>query len=79
MLLNNSSALLTNGNRLKLLKNGYETFEAIFKAIENARHHIHMEYYIYDNDKIGTRLKNLLIKKSKAGVEVRIIVDDVGS
>ena len=79
LLLNNSSALLTTGNKLRLLKNGTETFEAIFKAIENARHHIHLEYYIFDDDKIGNKVKQLLIKKSKEGVEVRIIVDDVGS
>ncbi len=79
LLLNNSNALLTTGNKLKLLENGTATFEAIFKVLEKARHHIHMEYYIYDDDKIGNRLKDLLIKKSKESVEIRIIVDDVGS
>ena len=79
LLLNNSSALLTSGNKLRLLKNGTETFDVIFKAVENARHHIHMEYYIYDDDKIGNKFKELLIKKRKEGVEIRIIVDDVGS
>ncbi len=79
LLLNNSNALLTTGNKLKLLNNGEATFEAIFKAIENAKHHVHLEYYIYDDDKIGNRLKKLLIEKSKEGVEIRIILDDVGS
>lgn len=79
LLLNNSDALLTTGNKLKLLKNGSNTFDAIINAIENAKHHIHLEYYIFDNDKIGNRIKELLIKKSQQGVEVRIIVDDVGS
>lgn len=79
LLLNNSNALLTTGNKLKLLKNGTETFDAIFKVIEKAGHHIHMEYYIFDDDKIGNKLKELLIKKRKEGVEIRIIVDDVGS
>ncbi|MCF6332072.1 MAG: cardiolipin synthase [Draconibacterium sp.] len=79
LLLNNSNALLTTGNQLKILNNGEETFQAIFKAIQNAKHHIHLEYYIFSNDKIGTRLKSLLIEKCKEGVEVRIIIDDVGS
>lgn len=79
LLLNNSSSLLTTGNKLKILINGTETFEAIFKAIKDAKHHIHLEYYIFSDDKIGNRLKDLLIEKSKAGVEVRIIFDDVGS
>ncbi len=79
LLLKNSSALLTTGNKLKILNNAAETFEAIFSAIERAEHHIHLEYYIIENDKIGNRLKELLIRKSIEGVEVRIIIDDVGS
>ena len=79
LLLNNSNALLTTGNQLKILNNGDETFRAIFQAIKNAKHHIHLEYYILSDDKIGNQLKNLLIEKSRKGIEVRIIIDDVGS
>lgn len=79
LLLNNSNALLTTGNKLEILKDAEETFDAIFEAIQSARHHIHLEYYIFCDDKIGNRLKNLLIEKSLQGVEVRVIVDDVGS
>jgi cardiolipin synthase len=79
LLLNNSDSLLTTGNQLKILNNGNETFEAIFKAIKSAQHHIHLEYYILENDKIGGRILDLLKEKSRQGVEVRIIVDDVGS
>ena len=79
LLLNNSSALLTTGNVLEILNNGEKTFETIFEAIKNAKHHVHLEYYIFSNDKIGNRLKDLLIEKCKQGIEVRIIVDDVGS
>nr|WP_321358351.1 cardiolipin synthase [uncultured Draconibacterium sp.] len=79
LLLNNSDSLLTTGNTLHLLKDGQHTFDKIIEAIEKARHHIHMEYYIFANDKIGNKLKDLLIKKRQEGVEVRIIVDDVGS
>jgi cardiolipin synthase len=79
LLLNNSSALLTTGNKLKILNGGKQTFDAIFEAIQNARHHIHLEYYILSDDKIGNRFKDLLIAKSRQGVEVRIIIDDVGS
>ena len=79
LLLKNSSALLTTGNQLKILNNAAETFDAIFAAIETAEHHIHLEYYILEDDEIGNRLKDLLIEKSQEGVEVRIIIDDVGS
>ena len=79
LLLNNSNALLTTGNRLEILNNAIETFPALFDAIEKAKHHIHLEYYIIDNDKTGNQLKTLLIKKSRQGIQVRVIIDDVGS
>ena len=79
LLLNNSNSLLTTGNRLKILNGGKETFQAIFEAVKKARHHIHLEYYIFSDDKIGKQLKSLLIAKSREGVEVRVIIDDVGS
>ena len=79
LLLNNSDSLLTTGNRISIYNTGVETFDAIFEAMEKARHHIHLEYYIFSNDKIGNRVKDLLIKKSKEGIEVRVIIDDVGS
>ncbi len=79
LLLKNSNALLTNASRIKILNNADETFEAIFSAIENATHHIHMEYYIFEDDKIGNQFKELLIKKAREGIIIRIIVDDVGS
>lgn len=79
LLLNNSESLLTTGNELEIYNTGKTNFDAIFNSIKKAKHHIHLEYYIFSDDKIGNRLKQLLIEKSNAGVEVRIIVDDVGS
>ncbi len=79
LLLKNSNALLTTGNSVEILNNGEETFREIFASIQNARSHIHLEYYIIADDATGKRLKQLLIQKSREGVEVRVIVDDVGS
>ena len=79
LLLNNSKALLTRYNKVDVLRNGEETFPAIFTAIAKARKFIHLEYYIIEKGELTTRLKDLLIEKAKAGVEVRFIYDDVGS
>lgn len=79
LLLNNSHSVLTTGNHLRILNNGKKTMNAVFEALVNAKHHIHLEYYIIENDNIGNQLKEILIRKRKEGVEVRIIVDDVGS
>jgi len=79
LLMNDSLSPLTSGNAVKLLINGEGKFPEVIGALENARHHIHLEYYIYDDDAIGNTIKDLLIRKAKEGVEVRLIYDDFGS
>ncbi|MDD4192286.1 MAG: cardiolipin synthase [Mangrovibacterium sp.] len=79
LLLANSNAILSDDNEIRVLKNGEQAFPAMFKAMEKARHHIHLEFYIVEDDIIGNQLRELLIRKSRAGVEVRFIYDDVGS
>lgn len=70
---------LTANNEVKLLINGEEKFPALLKALENATAHIHIEYYIYENDITGNQVADVLIKKAKQGVEVRFLYDDFGS
>ncbi len=79
LLLNNSSAVVTIGNRLKLYHNGDAKFTALIRELRKARHFIHMEYYIFEEDKIGNEIKSILKEKAAEGVAVRLIVDDVGS
>jgi cardiolipin synthase A/B len=79
LLLRNSKALLTKNNRVEILNNGSQTFNAIFAAIRKARKHIHLEFYIIEDDKIGNEIRELLISKAREGVKVRMIFDDVGS
>ncbi len=64
---------------LNLLVDGEQTYNAIFSAIRAATHHVHLEYYIYEPDKIGTALRDLLIEKARAGVKVRLLVDALGA
>ncbi|MBC8047406.1 MAG: cardiolipin synthase [Fimbriimonadaceae bacterium] len=79
MLIKDIHSPLTRNNKVKLLLNGEEKFPELLKAIENAKHHIHIEYYIYECDDIGTAIIELLIRKAKEGVQVRFIYDDFGS
>ncbi|MFD0871916.1 MULTISPECIES: cardiolipin synthase [Paenibacillus] len=65
--------------RTEILTNGEATFSAILRELNKAVHHIHMEYYIYRDDEIGTQIQQILIEKAKAGVEVRFLYDAVGS
>ncbi len=79
LLLNNSQTPLTLHNRVTVLNNGKATFAAIIEALKGARETINMEYYIFENDRIGGRIAKILRDKARAGVEVRFIYDDVGS
>lgn len=79
MLLNNSKALITQYNQVRILNNGRQTFGSIIYELENARDHIHFEFYIIEDDQIGNRIKDILIRKARAGVAVKLIYDDVGS
>ncbi|PEI47971.1 cardiolipin synthase [Bacillus pseudomycoides] len=63
----------------KLLTNGEQTFPEILQAIEHAKHHIHIQYYIYRADEIGTQIRDALIKKANSGVIVRFLYDGLGS
>lgn len=64
---------------LDILIDGDATYTAIEARMQAARHHIHLEYYIFEPDEIGTRWRDLLIDKAKAGIKVRLLVDAVGS
>lgn len=79
LLLKNSKTRLSVRNKLKILNNGPETFNEIFRAIKSAKRHIHIEYYIIEEGEVADQLKNLLIQKLGEGVEVRFIYDSVGS
>lgn len=74
-----NQSLISTGNAITLLNDGEEKFPALFTALENARSHIHLEYYIFTADDVGNRIADILIKKHGEGVEIRVIVDDVGS
>ncbi len=58
---------------------GAPLYAALLEAIEEAEDHVHLEYYIFNPDRIGTRLRDALVLKARAGVEVRLLVDGLGS
>jgi cardiolipin synthase len=79
LLLNDGMSYLSGSNKVEVLHNGEQKFASVLKALREAKHHIHIEYYIYEDDEIGNKIKDLLIEKALAGVEVRLIYDDFGS
>jgi cardiolipin synthase len=79
MLLKDLHSPLTRNNKVDLLVNGEEKFPELLKSLKAAKHHIHIEYYIFEQDEIGTAIIEILIAKAKEGVQVKFIYDDFGS
>jgi cardiolipin synthase len=79
LLYNNEKSKLTINNDVKLIKNGDDKFKLLFKDLREAKHHIHLEYFVIKDDIIGTELLNLLCEKANEGLKIRIVIDDVGS
>ena len=74
-----SLSLLTENNSVQLIQSGKEKFSLLFEDLKKAKETIHMAYFIWRNDALTQELKSILIEKAKAGVEVRILIDAVGS
>jgi cardiolipin synthase len=74
-----TGAPMSKGNRVTILKNGIEIFPAMLLAIRNARKTINLEFYIYWDGEIGRKFAEALAERARAGVEVKVILDAVGS
>ena len=74
-----ASMPLTAGNRVGALIDGPQTYAAIETDLKAARHHIHLETFIFGADEVGRRFGALLAQKRKEGVEVRVLYDSIGS
>lgn len=79
LLLNNASAPVTENNQIEVFQNGKDAFESMIQSLQNAVHHIHLEFYIFKNDNIGHKIQHILMEKAKAGVRVRVMIDGMGS
>lgn len=66
-------------NDLRLLHNGNNAFTALIAALQHATRSIHLEYYIIRDDRVGRTIAAILARKARAGLEVRVIYDAVGS
>jgi cardiolipin synthase len=64
---------------VEIFHDALKTYDALEEAIAAAKHHVHVCSYIFDHRRSGLRFREALIAKAKAGVIVRLLVDDVGS
>lgn len=69
----------TTGNRIEIVSDTNKTLGLIEQAVLQATDHLHLEYYIWQPDKTGTALRDMLIQKAREGVKVRFLYDNIGS
>lgn len=79
LLRTNSDSILTRHNSVRLFFSGREKFEALLADIRQARHYIHMEYFIWRRDELTDRIVKRLKEKALSGVKVRILYDEIGN
>ncbi|WP_350344110.1 cardiolipin synthase [Proteinivorax tanatarense] len=79
LFVNSSHSPLTTDNNAQVLQNGSTAFDEMLKSIHKAKSHVHLEFFIIKDSKIGRDFQQALIKKAKEGVKVRVIYDAVGS
>lgn len=70
---------LYGGTSVQFFSSGIEKYDDLIREIEKAEKHIHIQYYIFMDDNIGCKIRDLLERKAAEGIEVRLLYDDVGS
>lgn len=68
-----------NDNNVSMYSDGKIFFNELLESLKKAKKSINIEFYIFKNDDIGTKILNVLEEKAKEGVEVRLLYDSVGS
>ncbi|MDY6121916.1 MAG: cardiolipin synthase [Porphyromonas sp.] len=78
LLLNNSDSPVLSAQNIQVYTDGRSKLAQLYKDLEAATKHIHIQYYIIADDEYGLQLQQLLIRKAREGVRVRVIYDHVG-
>ncbi|MDY6270472.1 MAG: cardiolipin synthase [Prevotella sp.] len=78
LFVNQDWALPFKDNEAEIYTSGYEFFPALLAEIGRAKHHIHIDTFIIEDDALGRLIADALIDKAHEGVQVRLIYDDVG-
>lgn len=79
MLSNSSGTPVYDGNDVEIITSGQRKLEALLEDLENAKNHIHMEYFHFRNDDGSKRVKQMLMKKARDGVKVRFIHENIAN
>lgn len=76
--LNEEESVITDNNDVRIYTDGREKFNALITEMEHAVNYIHIEYYIIRNDELWAEIEEVLVRKVKQGVEIRVLFDSMG-
>jgi len=76
--LSSAKAVITDDNDICIYTDGQEKFEALLEEMEKAVNYIHLQYYIIRNDELWEKIEEVLVRKVRSGVEVRVLFDSCG-
>lgn len=79
MLTHAGGALYTDNNEIELFIDGVEKFNHLMHDMDQAKEHIHIEYFCMESDGIGTAIRDHLVAAAKRGVKVKLLLDGWGS
>ena len=74
-----SYSFYTVNNHIDIFTTGNEKFNALKQDLRNAKKSIYLQYYIFSDDTTGQEIADILIRKARDGVDVKVIYDHVGS
>ncbi len=77
--LEQAGAVLTLENQVEIFTDGEEKFADLRRELAEAKHFIHMQYYIIKDDELFDSLLPILKERAEKGVEIRILYDGMGS
>ena len=78
LFINQNLSLPFKDNQVDIMTDGYAFFPELLRDIAQARHHIHLDMYIFEDDALGNLVADALIDRARSGLRVRVIYDDVG-
>jgi cardiolipin synthase len=74
-----SESHITSHNACQVLSSAQDAYKSMLEAMENAQEHIHIEFYIFRDDETGGQFQEMMIRKARQGVRVRLLCDGLGS
>ena len=79
LLSKSNGTTVTENNDIEIITSGKRKFEALAADLENAKDHIHMEYFYFRKDSGSKKIKEILMRKAREGVKVRFIHENIAN